>query len=284
MHRGVVAALVISSVVLLTSCVSGEQPSAAGASYRAARPAAAPIPPWTPGPDWTLTWSDNFTGPGSLRGWKMDTGGNGWSHEELQNYSPGSVALKPGGGLVITASKNGNGAQCWYGPCKYTSALIKTEGFFQQEYGLFSAYIRIPTGRGIWPAFWMEGANSLDAPWPYDGEIDVIEVNNQKPGLVEASVHAPTINHGSYLQLSTSLSASYHVYSVEWTPKGITWLIDGHAYGHVTTKGAPFNQPFFLLLDVAVGGTWPGSPTASTKFPAQMDVSWIHVYKQKQTG
>jgi beta-glucanase (GH16 family) len=154
---------------------------------------------------------------------------------------------------------------------------------FQQEYGIFSAYIKLPTGAGLWPAFWMQGIDNSDVRWPHGGEIDVIEINNKRADWVEAFVHAPQVNRGFYLQLHASLSASYHVYSVEWDPGAITLLIDGREYGYVKISPgtSPFDQPFYLILDLAVGGTWPGSPTASTVFPAQMDVAWVRAYKHQ---
>jgi beta-glucanase (GH16 family) len=229
-----------------------------------------------------MTWNSDFSQPNSLRDWTEMSGGDGWGNKQLQDYSPKNVALVPGEGLFITASRDGNGQQCWYGPCNYSSGRLQTTGLFQQEYGIFSALIKLPTGRGLWPSFWMEGSDSADLSRSNHGEIDVIEVNNQKPDLVEAFVHAPGVNKGFYLPLKTSLSEGYHVYSIEWTPKEITWLIDGHPFGHIANAaGSPFHQPFFLILNLAVGGTWPGSPTTTTKFPAQMDVAWVRAYEQK---
>jgi beta-glucanase (GH16 family) len=229
-----------------------------------------------------MTWSSDFSQANSLHDWTVMTGGGGWGNNELQNYSSNNIALVPGQGLVLTATHNGDGQQCWYGLCTYSSGRLQSKGLFQQEYGVFAARIKLPSGPGLWPAFWMEGDNSDTISWPGGGEIDIIEVNNQKPNLVEAFVHAPDVNKGFYLRLATPLSASYHVYSVQWTPTEIKWLIDGHEFGHVKNAvGSPFHQPFFLILDLAVGGNWPGSPTAATQFPAQMDVTWVRVYKQK---
>lgn len=235
-----------------------------------------------PGPNWTLTWSDNFIGSGALRDWSFVNGGGGWGNKELQVYDSRNVSLAPGGGLVVRAVRNGYGEQCWYGACTYSGARLQTKGIFEQKYGLFEARIKLPSGRGLWPAFWMEGADVDQVNWPASGEIDIIEINNKKPDLVEAFAHAPEENYGAYFQLPNSLSAGYHVYGIDWTANGITWLVDGHAYGHLNAyAGWPFNQPFFLILDLAVGGTWPGSPTPSTKFPAQMDISWVRVYQRK---
>ncbi len=235
-----------------------------------------------PGAGWQLAWSDDFTGQSSLHDWTFVNGGNGWGNKELQVYDPRNVSLMPGGGLDITAARTGYGQQCWYGSCTYSGARLETKGAFAQKYGMIEARVKLPSGRGLWPAFWMEGANIDQAGWPGAGEIDVIEVNNKKPDLVEAFAHATDENYGAYFQLPNSLSAGYHVYAIDWTPSKITWLVDGHAYGHLNAySGWPFGQPFFLILDLAVGGTWPGSPTAATTFPAHMDISWIRVYQQK---
>jgi beta-glucanase (GH16 family) len=235
-----------------------------------------------PGLSWKLTWSDDFTGSSALRDWTFVNGGDGWGNKQLQVYDSRNASLAPGGGLIITAAQNGYGEQCWYGSCTYSSARLDTKGTFAQKYGLFEARIKLPTGRGLWPAFWMEGADIDQVSWPASGEIDIIEVNNKKPDLVEAFAHAPGENYGAYFQLPDSLSAGYHVYGIDWTAKGITWLVDGHAYGHLNAyPGWPFDQPFFLILDLAVGGTWPGSPTGRTTFPAHMGISWIRVYQRK---
>lgn len=235
-----------------------------------------------PGSGWKLTWKDDFTGSGALREWTFRNGGSGWGNKELQVNDPGNVSLASGGGLVIKADRGGRGQQCWYGACSYSGARLDTRGRFEQKYGLFEARIKLPGGTGIWPAFWMEGADIGQVSWPGPGEIDVVEVNNTKPDLVEAFVHAPNENYGAYHPLSQSLSAGYHVYGVDWSARGITWLVDGQAYGHISAySGWPFNQPFFLILSLAVGGTWPGSPTSGTRFPTYMDISWIHVYQRK---
>lgn len=208
-------------------------------------------------------------------------GGNGWGDQQLQVNDPSNVSLGPSG-IIITASQDGYGDSCWYGPCRYSGASLETKGLFAQEYGLFEARIKLPTGRGLWPAFWMVGADVDEVHGRKAGEIDIVEINNKKSGLVEGFAHTGANNYGAYFQMPNSLSAGYHVYGIDWTAQGITWLVDGHAFGYLKAyAGWPFNQPFFLVLDLAVGGIWPGSPDASTKFPAEMKVSWIRAYKQK---
>jgi beta-glucanase (GH16 family) len=271
----------VLAIPLVASCGVGT-PTAHMATV-APSPAGKPSTTWSPGPQWTMTWNDDFRQPGSLRNWKVMTGP--WGDEQLQGYSSKNVTLVPGQGLVLTASRGSQGQQCSYGACSYSSGRVQTDGLFQQQYGMFTARIKLPAGRGLWPAFWMEGADSVDVTWPNGGEIDVIEVNNQKPNLVEAFAHGPSLKKGFYLPLSSPLSAGYHIYAVEWNPTGITWLIDGRVFGHVTNPApSAFHQPFFLILDLAVGGVWPGPPTAATKFPAQMDVTWVRVYQPKTAG
>jgi beta-glucanase (GH16 family) len=274
--------LTFLALPLLASCRT-DTPTAVMATPVPIKPAAPANTTWSPGPGWTMVWNDDFTQPGSLKNWNVVTGGMG--DEQLEGYSTKNVALVPGQGLVLTATQGGQGQQCSYGACSYSSGRIQTSGTFQQQYGVFAARIKLPAGPGLWPAFWMEGEDATDVTWPAGGEIDVIEVNNQKPDLVEAFAHAPSINKGFYLPLDSPLSAGYHVYAVEWTPTEISWLIDGHVFGQVSnTAGSPFHQPFFLILNLAVGGKWPGPPTAATKFPAQMDVTWVHVYQSKTAG
>jgi beta-glucanase (GH16 family) len=281
----------ICATVLIFACIASAA-ACGGDSPSSQALASARIPPlgkygpspeysWNPGPGWSLAWSDNFTSSGDLGRWNVAKGGS-WGNKELQFYNPSNVSLAHGGGLVITATNTGHGELCWYGPCAYTSARLSTEGKFAQEYGLFAARIKLPTGQGLWPAFWMKGSD-VKAYMSDAGEIDVIEINNKKPDTtVEAFLHAPAEKYGAYTRLPSSLSAGYHVYAVNWTSARISFLVDGRVYGHVDAYDDwSFNKPFFLILDLAVGGTWPGSPNASTKFPAHMDVSWIRVYKRK---
>jgi beta-glucanase (GH16 family) len=150
---------------------------------------------------------------------------------------------------------------------------------FAQEYGRFEARIKLPSGTGLWPAFWLIPQPQQGQKLP--GEIDIVEVNNKNPYEVTGYVHdGPVYNYKALKVLSTPPSSQFHVYGVDWTPTGVTWTLDGQPYAHIDKfAGWPLNQPFVIVLDLAVGGEWPGSPTASTVFPATMQVSWIHVYK-----
>ena len=153
-------------------------------------------------------------------------------------------------------------------------------GLFSQKYGVFEARIKVPYEQGIWPAFWMEGANYNSVGLPAAGEIDIIEINGHDGShLADGFAHAPHLVYNAHSNLPTPLSAGYHVYGVEWTRSGITWMIDGRACGHINTRRKPaFNHPFVMLLDLAVGGRWPGSPNSSTHFPVHMYVDWVRVY------
>jgi beta-glucanase (GH16 family) len=251
---------------------SAARPSQATTQYAGAAPA-------DPG-HWVLTWNSDFSKAGSLNKWQFVTGGNYVTLKQLQWYSPASAYVNARGQLVITAAKAG-GHTCWYGPCLFTSARMTTQGRFAQKYGRFEARIKLPPGSGLWPAFWMEGADTSRVGWPAGGEIDVIETNNKNSYLVMGFAHATKFGHSSTLTVSQPITGGFHTYGVDWTPAGITWTFDGYPYAHFGAyKGWPFNQPFYLILDLAVAGSFAGSPTNAGTFPAQMVVDWIHVYRQ----
>jgi beta-glucanase (GH16 family) len=239
------------------------------------RPAAA-----TPQSHWKLTWSDEFNSRAALNRWQYDVGGNGWSLKQLQWYDRSNATVDGQGDLDITAGKGGGGHQCWYGPCKYTSVRMSTYGKFAQTYGIIEARIKVPMARGLWPAFWIEGANVFKVGWPKCGEVDIVETNGQHPDLVQGFAHAPDYKHKAYYRLPQSLSAGYHVYGIKWTAQGISWFVDGHTYSHMSAyRGWPFSKPFYIILNLAVGGNWPGPPGPHTRFPAHMLVDWVRVYR-----
>ncbi|HJU68253.1 MAG TPA: glycoside hydrolase family 16 protein [Gemmatimonadaceae bacterium] len=246
---------------------------------------------------WTLAWSDEFTGaPGASvdsTKWVADTGGHGWGNEERQYYTLRSNASLDGSGhLVITArASTDSSLRCWYGACGYTSARLKTKGRFETTYGRFEARIRIPRGQGIWPAFWMLGADIDQVGWPQCGEIDVMENIGREPNIVHGTVHGPGYSGangigGAHTLTTAAFADDFHVFAVEWTPAQIRWLVDGTEYRRLIPAGIPpgatwvFNHPFFMLLNVAVGGAWPGHPDASTVLPQQMVVDYVRVYRR----
>jgi beta-glucanase (GH16 family) len=271
--------------LLLTACGSLSQLQSPGTSAPVASSLSTTQYPTATSPasssdssKFTLTWKDDFSGSGSPQNWKFDVGGYGFGDKQLQWNGEANAQLSAHDGLAITATKGGGGEECWYGACQYTSAKIETT--FAQQYGRFEARIKLPGGTGLWPAFWMVPAAAAANPG-MPGEIDVIEVNNSNPFLVSGYEHdANTHNYRAAKVLTVPASSSFHTYGVDWTPSGITWTLDGQPYGHISAyPNWPFDQPFIMILDLAVGGSWPGSPDASTKFPAQMDVSWVRVYK-----
>ena len=231
---------------------------------------------------WKLAWQDDFNGQGLPANWTFDIGGYGFGDGQLQWNSNDNARLSGQGGLILTAKKGGSGHMCWYGPCEYTAVKIQTT--FSQTYGRFEARIKLPPGTGLWPAFWMIPAERTKSGRHDNGEIDIIEVNNRQQNVILGYAHphvGGTHNYRAEKVLDMSPSSQYHVYGVDWTPAGITWTFDGQPYGHMNAyPGWPFDNPFIMLLDLAVGGNWPGPPSAGTVFPAQMLVSWVRVYKE----
>jgi beta-glucanase (GH16 family) len=242
-----------------------------------------------------LIWSDDFDGRAgarpSPRWWRAVTGGDGWGNQELEYYTDraSNVALDGHGHLVITARhqiyRDASGLVR-----DYTSARIQTEGLFETRYGELEARIQLPAGRGLWPAFWALGANIGSVGWPACGEIDVVENVGSDPFAFHGSIHGPEPGqpHGYALNVGkrspVSLARGFHVYGVDWSPGQLVFTLDGRAFGKLTpaslSRGEQwvFDQPFYLLLDLAVGGTGPGSPGPGTRFPARMVVDWVRVY------
>jgi beta-glucanase (GH16 family) len=176
----------------------------------------------------------------------------------------------------------------------YTSARMKTQGLFNQAYGRFEARIKIPAGQGMWPAFWMLGKDISSIGWPKCGEIDIMENIGKEPGTVHGSLHGPsTSSRTSDLSAPFSLPAGqnfaddFHLYAVEWEPGTVRFYVDSNLYATFTQSQWPaggtwvFDHPFFLILNVAVGGDWPGSPDPNTVFPQQMLVDYVRVYTKQ---
>ena len=249
-------------------------------------------------PSWVLTWSDEFNGAdGSAvdpSKWIHDVGGGGWGNSELEYYTNATQnAVVQGGNLVITATTAGASSYtCSYpsnGPCQYTSARLLSKGKFSQKYGRLEASIQIPEGQGIWPAFWAMGVNGN---WPACGEIDIMENIGKEPSINHGSLHMPASGSttdssltGMYtLPGGAKLGAAFHTYAVEWTSSAIKFFVDDVLYETQTPQTATgrtweFDQPFYFILNVAVGGTWPGAPDSTTTFPQTMKVDWVRAYQ-----
>jgi beta-glucanase (GH16 family) len=257
-----------------------------------------PQPPPASPPGYALVWSDEFNGPdGSAPDsskWTYDLGGKGWGNKELECYTNRlQNAQIQGGNLVITAHKEAF-------PCSdgvsssYTSARLKTQGLFTQAYGRFEARIKIPAGQGMWPAFWMLGNDITSTGWPKSGEIDIMENIGKEPGTVHGSLHGPSTTSRTSdataifsLPAGQNLADAFHLYAVEWEPGVVRFYLDANLYATFTQSRWPaggawvFDHPFFIILSVAVGGTWPGSPHGTTQFPQQMLVDYVRVYTKQ---
>ena len=219
-------------------------------------------------------WADEFT-TGISSSWQFENGGGGWGNNEKQYYQPANATVV-NGVLQITAKKQSVGGM------PYTSARMKTQGLKQFTYGKMEARIKRPIGQGLWPAFWMLGANITSVSWPQCGEIDIMEYVNTDP-KVYGTAHWDSNGHAQYGQ-STTTTDDWHVYSVEWTPTYIRWFVDGTKYNEIniangTGNTEEFQRPFFLLLNLAVAGDWPGQTVDESKLPATMYVDYVRVYQ-----
>ncbi|MFG2440906.1 discoidin domain-containing protein [Streptomyces sp. NPDC048508] len=266
-------------------------------------PLPAPPLPSDPANPPRLVWSDEFDGAAGNKPdaskWKADpgTGQNG----ELEYYTDHRNAAMDGAGhLVMEARKEATaGSSCPSDPlsgsttCQYTSARMNTGASFQFTYGRVEARIKVPKGNGLWPAFWMMGADFLTGrPWPYNGEVDIMEILGKDVKTAYSTVHAPAYNGGGgigspyKLPQSADFSADFHTWAADWNSKGITFSLDGQTVftldkEQVEQTRGPwiFDHPHYMILNLAVGGDWPGPTDATTPFPARMLVDYVRVYQ-----
>ncbi|MEU6196189.1 family 16 glycosylhydrolase [Streptomyces sp. NPDC047061] len=241
-----------------------------------------------------VTFSDTFDGAAgsavNSSKWTLETGDNVNNHErEYYTSGTNNAALDGQGHLVITAKKeNPANYQCWYGTCQYTSARMNTSGKFSAQYGHVEARMKIPRGQGMWPAFWMLGTDIGSVGWPNSGEIDVMENVGYEPSTIHGTIHGPGYSGSNGIGAAYSLSNgqafadAFHTFAVDWAPNSIKWSVDGVVYqtrtpADVGSNTWAFNKPFFLILNLAVGGDWPGDPNSSTVFPAQLVVDSVSV-------
>jgi len=237
-----------------------------------------------------LVMEDNFDveGAPSSSLWTYDIGrgpnGDGWGNQELQYYTDRSENVRVENGfLVIQALEES------FEGANYTSGRILTKGLFDQQYGRFEARIRLPYGKGLWPAFWLLGSNIDQVGWPQCGEIDVMENAGSRPTVVSSAVHGPGYNAGLAITKEFDfederVDTQFHVYGIEWGPGYINFYVDDKLYNQITPEDVTGdwvfdNGPFYILLNVAVGGNWPGAPNASTTFPQTMLIDYVRVYK-----
>jgi beta-glucanase (GH16 family) len=237
------------------------------------------------GQNYKLVWSDEFDGTTiNPFKWVMETGGGGWGNSELENYTNRPAnAYVDSGMLVIKALKEN------YSGSNYTSARMKTQGRISWKYGKIEARMKLPYGKGIWPAFWMLGDNITTVSWPKCGEIDIMEmIGGADPAdrTCYGTGHWDNNGHASY-GLHTQLGAGrfaddFHVFSIAWDSTKIIWYLDATPYCVLNTTPvglAAFQKNFFIILNLAVGGQWPGNPDLSTVFPQSMYVDYVRVYQ-----
>lgn len=256
---------------------------------------------------WTLVWSEEFAGPAG-RGidtsrWQYDVGdgcrsGNcGWGNQEKEYYASSSenVALDGRGHLMIIARPAPPGLTCYYGPCRYTSGKITTRGKVEAAPGRVEARIRLSAGQGLWPAFWMLGANFPTTPWPECGELDIMENHGSRMQSTSSAIHGPgyfgqtpfvhgvTLGHGSFAD-------DFHTFAVVWDSASVRFLVDDSVHYTVARHDVArygrwvFDQPFFIILNLAVGGTFDGDPTSDSMLPATMLIDYVRVYRPSPPG
>jgi beta-glucanase (GH16 family) len=238
--------------------------------------------------DWVLTWSDEFTGaansaPDSTN-WHYTLGGGGFGNGELETYtnSTDNVALDGNGHLLITARQTGDSS--------YTSGRLDTAGHRQFQYGKIEARVKVPSTQGSWPAFWMLGTNIGTVQWPDCGEIDIMENVGREPTINHGSLHGPGYSGGSPLTATYTLPNGahidwdYHTFAIQWQPDQVMFFVDDHWYETRTPASVPagsawvFNHPFYLILNLAVGGGFPGNPDSTSHFPITMSVDYIRAW------
>ncbi len=243
----------------------------------------------------TPIWQDEFnqtagTGPDPAK-WLYELGNNGWGNKELQNYTDSrensfvvdDSEATDGKALVLKAVRTPAGG--------YTSARLKTLGKFTTGFGRIEARLKLPRGQGIWPAFWMLGDKIGTVPWPACGEIDIVEMIGHQPGTLYGTLHGPGYSGTQGLTKSTQLpggaefSEAYHVFAVDWRPGRIDWMLDGKIYHTRTSADVPAGTGWvfdgiscYLLLNLAVGGVWPGYPDTKTQFPQEYRIDYVRVY------
>lgn len=246
-------------------------------------------------PGWRLVWSDEFNGPNGsspdAKKWTYGLGGNGWGNKELESYTSRAANIQQRNGMLIITARRENYTGKDGIPRHYTSARIRTQGLFAQAYGRFEARMRLPSGHGIWPAFWLLGSNVKQAGWPACGEIDILETIGA-PAVMYSTLHGPGYSGSHALSAKYILPAGervdrdFHTYAVEWTPDDIKFFFDRHLIVERTPTSLPpgarwvYDHPFFILLNLAVGGAWPGNPDATAQFPQRMIVDYVRVYKK----
>lgn len=224
----------------------------------------------------TSLWSYDI-GDGSSQGL------SGWGNNELQYYTDRLENVKVEDGILnITARKEA------YEEASYTSGRILTKLNFDQKYGRFEARMKLPWGQGLWPAFWLLGADIDEVGWPQTGEIDIMEYRGQEPTRIHGSVHGPGYSGAEAVSKSYNLEGDrfdtdFHVFGIEWGKDYINFYVDDDLYNQITPEDVDgewvYNKPFYILINMAVGGSYVGSPTEDTVFPQTLEIDYVRVYQ-----
>lgn len=240
---------------------------------------------------WRLVWADEFEAPDGSSvdpaKWGFDLGGGGWGNGELEYYTDRPENVRHERGRLVIEARKEIYEEWW----EYTSGRILTKGRFAHQYGRFEARIKVPYGQGIWPAFWLLGEDIETAGWPRCGEIDIMENIGREPSMIHGTMHGPGYSGSGgigapYCLPQGRAADDFHVYAVEWEPEAIRWYFDDELYQTRTVadlrqkENWVFNHPFFIILNVAVGGYWPGKPDETTVFPQRMEVDYVRVYER----
>jgi len=230
-------------------------------------------------PGYTLSWNDEFDGTSlNTTAWNYETGNHGWGNNELQNYRSGTNNATVDNGKLVIEAREENGG--------YTSARITTQGKQSYKYGRIDIRAKLPFGQGIWPALWMLGDNFGSSGWPSCGEIDIMEMVGHEPNKTHGTIHWEQNGHASYGG-STSISSGiladeFHVYTIIWNANEIKWLLDDVQFHNVSitqSEMSEFHNNFFFIMNIAVGGNWPGYPDGTTTFPQRMIVDYVRVFQ-----
>lgn len=264
MRKTLGVALLLITILLLTSCAA--------------------TPPVPAPPGMKLVWHDEFDGKAiDKANWTYDLGGGGWGNGEAQFYTDRPENARTEKGLLIIEAR-----QEKYEGSYYTSARLKTQGRQEFQHGRIEARIKAPKGAGLWPAFWMLGASFDGSNWPDCGEIDIMEYVGREPDLVMGTAHGPgysgALGLGKWNRQKYDIADDFHTYAIEWQPGQIKWFYDGAEYftlsrADVGDRQWVFDRPFFIILNLAVGGTLGGVIGLDTVFPAQVQVDYLRVFQ-----
>ncbi|WP_420628151.1 glycoside hydrolase family 16 protein [Candidatus Leptofilum sp.] len=265
--------------------------AACGANAAAPTATEPPTPAATPTPDWmlegwNLVWQDEFDGETiDSDNWTHEVGGHGWGNGEAQYYSddPKNSYIEDGVLVIQALQENVSGKL-------YTSARLSTQGKVEVAYGRIEARIQIPVGQSLWPAFWMLGNDIDQVGWPFCGEIDIMENIGSEPSVIHGTVHGPRYFGANGVGMAKRLSGGaqytdeFHIFAIEWEEDEIRWYMDGQMYQKLTPAAVPgdwvFNHPFFIIVNLAVGGEWPGYPDGTTTFPQIMKIDYVRIYEK----